>query len=65
MQRQHCFTRLWALAVSMLSKIGPTKFIRRAAALPAAVTKEIRNKSRPITAVRIRLIHRWWNQQCL
>lgn len=65
MQRQHCFTRLWALAVSMLSKIGPTKFIRRAAALPAAVTKEIRNKSRPITAVRIRLIRRWWNQQCL
>lgn len=49
----------------MLSKIRPTKFIRRAPALPAAVTKKIGNKSRPITAIRIGLICRWWNQQCL
>lgn len=65
MQRWHCFNRLSALAVSKLSKIRPTKSIRRAAALPAAAPKEIRNKSRPITAIRIRLICSWWNPQCL
>lgn len=53
--------------MSELSNSDPTKSIRRIAALPAAVIKGIGNnfKSRPITSIGIRQIHRWWNYQWL